>query len=203
MLSKSEIIKLIKKGETDPSEGIGVVPSPLSSEQAQIGPGSLDLRLGRWFLVLQQSKRSVIDLREQSNAETGDRDGKYYYVPFGAKFVIHPNRFVLGVTLEWLRMPKTVGGYILGKSSLGRRGLIIETAAGIQPGFSGCLTLELFNCGEVPISIEPGMLISQVFFHKVDGEPMLADSHHHGRRRPVFGVYRYDTKAKAQPASLI
>ena len=32
-----------------------------------------------------------------------------------------------------------MSGYVTGKSSLGRHGLIIETAAGIHPSFSGCL----------------------------------------------------------------
>lgn len=43
----------------------------------------------------------------------------------------------------------------MGKSSLGRRGLVIETAPGVHPGFSGCLTLELANVGEIPIVLKP------------------------------------------------
>src|SRR5580704_1069060 len=54
--------------------------------------------------------------------------------------------------------------YIAGKSSLGRRGLIIETAAGLLPGFSSCLALER---GEVPIALLPGMRICQIFLYHV------------------------------------
>lgn len=49
----------------------------------------------------------------------------------------------------------------------GRRELIIETAAGLLPGFSGCLALERSNVGEVPIALLPGMRICQIFLYHV------------------------------------
>jgi dCTP deaminase len=85
------------------------------------------------------------------NLSPRDPPDRQHFVPFGQKFVLHPGRFALGSTLEWLRLPATMSGYVTGKSSLGRHGLIIETAAGIHPSFSGCLTLELANVGEVPL----------------------------------------------------
>jgi dCTP deaminase len=192
MLSAERVRELIAKAGTDPEKGIGVCPNPVSINTDQISGASLDVRLGRWFLVLQQSKRSEIDLTKSEKNGIEEIDGKYYYVPFGEKFIVHPGRFVLGVTLEWLRFPYDIGGYITGKSSLGRRGLIIETAAGIQPGFSGCLTLEIFNCGEVPIGITPGMRIAQIFFHDISGEKAERDSKFSGRRKPIFGTFEID-----------
>jgi dCTP deaminase len=192
MLSAGRIRELIEKAASDPQKGIGICPSPLDIREDQISGASVDVRLGRWFLVLQQSKRSEIDLTKSENDGIEEIDGKYYYVPFGEKFIVHPGRFVLGVTLEWLRIPGDIGGYITGKSSLGRRGLIIETAAGIQPGFSGCLTLEIFNCGEVPIGVTPGMRIAQVFFHDVKGDKLEKDSRFSGRRKPIFGTFQSD-----------
>ena len=190
MLSGERIKELLRKADTDPSKGIGCCPNPISHDQNQIGSASLDLRLGRWFLVLQQSRRSVIDLTKDDIKGIEEVDGKYYFVPFGRKFIVHPGRFVLGATLEWLRIPTEIGGLITGKSSLGRRGLIIETAAGIQPGFSGCLTLEMYNCGEVPIAISPGMRISQVFLHEISGEKSENQSRFSGHRKPLFGTFR-------------
>lgn len=203
MLGRAEIRRLLEVGDTNPSEGLSVVPSPIKLSESQIGPGSLDLRLGRWFLVLQQARRGIVDFRDGSDAEGGDIDGKYYYIPFGERFVIHPGRFVLAATLEWVTLLSNIGGYILGKSSVGRRGLVIETAAGVQPGFSGCLTLELSNCGEVPIAIEPGMRISQLFLHTVEGDTSNAASHHHGKRRPAFGTYGFDIKRSVRPKTLV
>ena len=117
---------------------------------------------------------------------------KKYFVPFGEQFILHPGRFVLGSTLEWIRLPASVAGYITGKSSLGRRGLIIETAAGIHPGFSGCLALELANVGEVPVAIEPGMPICQIFLHTASPGEGLSKSMFSGKRRPTLGTLRPD-----------
>lgn len=192
MLSAERIVDLLSKAEASPERGIGCCPSPLGISASQVGPASLDVRLGRWFLVIQQSKRGVIDLTKNDPAGIEEIDGKYYYVPFRKEFIVHPGRFVLGCTLEWLRFPNNIGGYITGKSSLGRRGLVIETAAGVQPGFCGTLTLEIANVGEVPIAVTPGMRIAQLFFHELRGDEAEAPSRFSGRRRPIFGRYEID-----------
>ncbi len=195
MLSAERIRDLLSKAEAHPEKGIGCCPSPLGISETQIGAASLDVRLGRWFLVIQQSRRSIIDLTRPDPAGIEEIDGKYYYVPFDQSFIVHPGRFVLGATLEWLRFPDNVGGYITGKSSLGRRGLVIETAAGVQPGFSGTLTLEIANVGEVPIAVTPGMRIAQLFFHELRGEEGESPSRYSGRRKPIFGRYEIDIRS--------
>jgi len=86
---------------------------------------------------------------------------KHHYVHFGKEYFLHPRCFVLGVTLEWFKLPSWLGAYVIGKSSWGRRGLLIATASGVHPGFTGCITLEITNVAEVPIAIRPGMMIGQ------------------------------------------
>jgi dCTP deaminase len=44
----------------------------------------------------------------------------------------------------------------------------VATAVGIQPGFAGTLTLELRNLGEAPLSLYPGQIVAQLFFHRVN-----------------------------------
>jgi dCTP deaminase len=120
-----------------------------------------------------------------------------HYVRFDGRFILHPRSFVLATTLEWIRMPRTLAGYVTGKSSWGRRGLVIETAPGVHPGFIGCLTLELANVGEIPIEIYPGTPICQLFFHRVEGDTSRADqSAFVGRRQPVLGHVRLDDFSK-------
>ena len=75
---------------------------------------------------------------------------------------------------------------------MGRTGLIIETAAGLHPCFSGCIALEISNCGEVPIALSPGMRICQVFFHKVSLRSPNQTTSFGGRRKPTFGNYKPD-----------
>ena len=109
-------------------------------------------------------------------------------------FILHPRAFVLAVTLEWMRLPNDIAGSVVGRSSWGRHGLIIATATGVHPSFTGCLTLELTNVGEVPITIKPGTTICQIFLHRVEaGDPNLVDcSRFIGHRRPTIGAIKLD-----------
>ena len=117
------------------------------------------------------------------------------FIRFDDSYVLHPNRFVLGSTLEWIRIPTRCAGSIVGKSSLGRHGLIIETAPVVHPGFTGCLTLELANVGEVPIALRPGMEIAQLQVGRAEGAGAGA-GHFKGHRRPTLGTVSKDTAQK-------
>lgn len=196
MIGADRLSQLMESAKNGSDSGLLIVPTP-NSEAIASGGASVDLRLGRWFLSVQQSRTSVIDLSaEQSIAEFEARESRMYYVPFGEQFVVHPGRFVLASTLEWIRMPTTLGGFITGKSTIGRRGLVIETAAGLHPGFSGSITLELANCGEVPIALVPGMRICQIFFHEINGGATENQTSVGGRRKPTFGPYKLDALLK-------
>jgi len=165
MLNSPEIVAALN----DPGpRGLTIVPRPNPEALLARGGTSVDLRLGRWFRSFRQTRVESVSLVGSDPAHRVKSLGRarQHFVPFGDKYVLHPGRFVLGVTLEWLRLPAWISGYVTGKSSLGRHGLVIETAAGIHPRFSGCLTLELANIGEVPLEIHPGMLICQVFLHR-------------------------------------
>lgn len=171
MLSADEIARALTLNMAEPCR-LSITPIPDIEEIRSRGGTSIDLRLGRWFRSFKQSQNSSVPLSTKSRGskalvEIEVSRTKQHFVPFGDQFVLHPGRFVLGVTLEWLRLPKNLSGYVTGKSALGRHGLVIETAAGIHPLFSGCLTLELANVGEVPIEISPGMRICQIFLHQV------------------------------------
>jgi dCTP deaminase len=109
-----------------------------------------------------------------------------HFVRFDDKFILHPGRFVLGATLEWVRMPSNCCGSIVGRSSLGRHGLSIETAPVVHPGFSGCLTLELSNVGEIPIALRPGMEIAQLQIAIASGTG-AGSGRFKGYRRPTLG----------------
>jgi len=173
--------------------GFSIIPEPNLSGMEDRSATSIDLRLGRWFKAFRQTHSSSFSLIPKITDQSLENRpaSKDYFIPFGGSFVIHPGRFVLGVTLEWLNLPPTLSGYVTGKSSLGRHGLVIETAAGIHPGFSGCLTLELANVGEVPLEISPGMEICQVFFHRVE-DGGSKPGHASGFRKPVFSERKFD-----------
>ncbi len=66
-------------------------------------------------------------------------------------------------------------GYVIGKSSWGRAGLIVATATKVDPGFKGCITLEIINEGESPIVVYPGLPIAQLVLHNI--EPPLENEY--------------------------
>src|SRR5438874_13361869 len=106
MLSRSQIRASLRKGQTDPRKGIFITPLLDSMLEDQLGDASLDVRLGRWFLAVQQTKTSEIDLAAPHDAVAFEsRDARSYYVPFNSKFILHPGRFILASTLEWVRLP--------------------------------------------------------------------------------------------------
>lgn len=86
-----------------------------------------------------------------------------YDIPFGQAFVLPPYGFALGATLERVTVGPALAGKLEGKSSLGRIGLEVHCTAGwIDPGFSGHITLELFNAAPYPMRLWPGMKIAQL-----------------------------------------
>lgn len=172
-----------------------ISPKPDLDKLRKKGGASIDLRLGTWFSVFIPGRVSLFDLRKSVDRDEGRRMTKMHYVPFGDYFVLHPRSFVLGVTLEWIRLPSNMAGYVTSRSSWGRRGLIIATASGVHPGFCGCLTLELTNVGEAPIALYPGSDICQFFIHDtLDGEYMDR-SRFVGKRKPSLGSVEFDNFA--------
>ena len=129
-------------------------------DESAVQPASVDLRLARSFRVFSRHRHTHIDpLRGQEGLT------ELVEVEEGGRFALHPGEFVLGSTLERVRVPADLVGRLEGKSSLGRVGLIIHSTAGyIDPGFEGQITLELSNVAAVPILLYPGMRVAQISF---------------------------------------
>lgn len=195
LLKADRIADYLLQGKDDDKDPLIITPCPDVKELEKSGSASIDLRLGTWFVSLRQARMSHLEIDEGKYQPTFTKTS---YVRYGGEFFLHPGSFVLGITLEWIRIPKDLGAYVIGKSSWGRRGLIIATAASVHPGFTGCLTLELTNVGEIPVSIIPGMKICQLCIHNVESSnPEYVDqSGFIGQRRPIVGKIELDPFAK-------
>jgi len=147
--------------KSEPDEQLVVTPLLEPESQLQKGSSSIDIRLGTHFL---QQRRTDIGTIEPGKAKSPDVISVLRTViPFGKEFILHPNQFVLGCSLEYIKMPRDLSAYVVGRSSWGRLGLIVATAIGIHPLFRGIIALELTNIGEVPIVLRPGQTIAQIF----------------------------------------
>src|SRR5271165_3847530 len=184
-------------GSPDQTDPLVITPCPNLEELRKKGSASVDLRLGSWFAEMRKSRASHLKIVGDTEGEDARFLSKMHFIRFGDIFVLHPHQFILGITLEWIRFPRTYAGYVTSRSSWGRRGLVIATAVGVHPGFSGCLTLELTNLGELPIKLSPGLAICQLFIHQVSSDTDAVDrSAFVGQRKPVLGDIGPDSFAE-------
>jgi dCTP deaminase len=185
-LSAPEIAERLWDGTKPISEDntLSIVPVPDTKEILRKNAAAVDLRLGRWFRTMRHTRVTELKVGDKRSEASLTSE---HYVRFNNEFVLHPGQFTLGITLEWLKLPYNLAGYVTGKSSWGRRGLIIETAAGIHPGFVGCLTLELANVGTAPIKLTPGMPVCQMFLHVVNKSERATSTQFVGYRKPGLG----------------
>lgn len=103
-----------------------------------------------------------------------------------------PGEFVLASTREKVNVPPDLVGFVHGKSSLARKGLLIHVTAGLlDPGFSGDVTLEMKNVSDEYITLTPGMRIAQLAFHQLTTDALRPygseelGSHYFGQQGPT------------------
>src|SRR5438552_8415387 len=150
VLSDATIARLVAEGriEIDPYDATLLQPS------------SVDVRVDRLFRVFHNNRYPFIDVKVEQGELT-----ELVEVEEEQPFVLHPGEFVLGSTLERIRLPDDLVARLEGKSSLGRLGLLIHSTAGyVDPGWDGNLTLELSNVANLPITLYYGMKIGQISF---------------------------------------
>lgn len=132
-----------------------LIIEPIEQGDVQIQPASVDLRLSPIIHVM----RNDVECIDVANIET--YTNKVEITDKG--YVLHPHEFILGSTIEMLRIPDDLVGEVHGKSTLGRIGLAVHITAGfIDPGFEGTITLEIVNFGMIPVKIRPNMRICQL-----------------------------------------
>jgi dCTP deaminase len=140
-----------------------LIVAPLEDPELQIQPASIDLRLDTAFVVFRASRLACLDPRDMP-ADATER----IEVALGDSFVLHPGDFVLGSTIERVRIPSDLVARVEGRSSLGRLAIVVHATAGfIDPGFEGQITLELSNLGRTAVKLYPGMRISQIVLHQM------------------------------------
>lgn len=121
------------------------------------------------------------------------RLGNLAGMAFPFPHVLHPNDFILGCTVEEISLPRNVAAQVKGKSTWARRGLLVECAGFIDPGFHGQITLEIKNLHDTnDILLREDERICQIAFFRVDticdrlyGDPGL-NSHYQGQQGTTY-----------------
>ncbi|MBA6291492.1 dCTP deaminase [Colwellia sp. MB3u-70] len=158
-LSDKDIEESLRKGQ------IGISPAPDSS---MISGVSVDIRLGNEFRVFQDHTAPYIDLsgpKDEMQKAMNAVMSEEIYIPDGEAFFLHPGELALAVTYESVSLPDNIVGWLDGRSSLARLGLMVHvTAHRIDPGWSGQIVLEFYNSGKLPLALRPKMKIAALNF---------------------------------------
>ncbi len=166
ILSDAAIRELLGSGE------LSIEPL----EDYMIQPASIDLRLGKHYLKVDENDCEIIRLDQPVRYIEMERE----------EVVIPPLSFMLATTLEYIKLPGYLTAFVEGRSSIGRVGLFVQNAGWVDPGFEGELTLELFNANRQPIRLQSGRRICQLVVARMD---RAAQSPYRGKymgqRRPV------------------
>ncbi|MFW6264740.1 MAG: dCTP deaminase [Bacillota bacterium] len=158
ILSDKTIKELINKK--------GLLIDPI--DDFQIQPASVDLRLGKSFLKLDENMTAIMTLEDESNYISYQSD----------EIIIPPHSFLLATTMEHIELPADITAFVEGRSSIGRMGLFIQNAGWVDPGFKGQITLELYNANSLPIKLRSGRRICQLVLARLDQK---AEKPYHGK----------------------
>ncbi|MCD6591670.1 MAG: dCTP deaminase, partial [Thaumarchaeota archaeon] len=101
----------------------------------------LDLRIGKQIARM----KSIDKIFDTHNSDVND----FYEIEEGDSFIIRPREHVLLHTLEYIKLPIDLMGFVNLRSSYARIGLSIPPTI-IDANFEGELTIELIG-GEFPI----------------------------------------------------
>ena len=124
----------------------------------KINGATIDVRLGNSFRVFREHSAPYIDLsgpKEEVSAQLelvmsdeiiiGDDEASFT-----------PGVLALATTLESVKLPANIIGWLDGRSSLARLGLMVHvTAHRIDPGWEGKIVLEFYKFRQAAVGVAP------------------------------------------------
>lgn len=78
-------------------------------------------------------------------------------------FILPPNSYALGCTVEQFKIPRNVNVICVGKSTFARAGVGVNVTP-IEAGFEGTVVIEIANQSALPVKIYLGVGIAQFMF---------------------------------------
>jgi dCTP deaminase len=153
---------------------------PIINFEKQLGTTSFDIRLGTSFELYHTNQYGIIDFTDDDTTNEAFSNSTKVDKDFLESITIIPGQFILGHSMEYIKLPDNVSADLEGRSSFARLGLEIHMTAGfVDPGFEGVLTFEIYNAGPNPIRLFPGLRIAQLRFIPIDN-PSKPYGHRHG-----------------------
>lgn len=202
-LSDNDIIQHLTDGK------IAISPEP---DHSKIKGISVDLRLDNRFRVFNDHTAPYIDLsgpKDEVQAIMDTVMGEEITISEDESFFLHPGELALAVTLESVTIPDNLVGWLDGRSSLARLGLMVHvTAHRIDPGWNGQIVLEIFNSGKLPLALRPGMDICAINFETLSSPAKKpynkrADAKYKNQSGPTASRINQDEKKSDKQLDLL
>jgi dCTP deaminase len=140
---------------------------PMLERDSQINATGVDLRLGYDFLVSIMTRRPAVELTPNETHRSIESYFQETRRDLGDTFLLYPHQVALAMTLEYLAVPQNMFVDIVTRSSFNRLGVQLSTS--VQPGYRGCVSLELVNHGQSPIQLVVGGRIVEARFYEIEG----------------------------------
>jgi dCTP deaminase len=189
-LTKSVIEQLLASNE-DP-----FVIRPLL-EDSQIGNMSIDFRMGYDFYVSVQGRASFINASANPSQPQSSIPSFFQSTRkrIGETFLLHPGQTVLSSSLEYIKLPQNCFLSLSMRSSYARLGLSLSTI--VQPGYCGCISIELTNSSNNIINLTVGARMLQARMYMLD-----EDSNYFSSRRKYICQVRPELSAVSNDSDL-
>ncbi len=138
-----------------------------------------DLRLSDEFKIFTNVFNSIIDPK--------NFDPKSFVDYKGETCIIPPNSFILGRSIEYLRIPRKILGICIGKSTYARCGIIVNITP-IEAEWEGQVTIEISNTTPLPVKVYAFEGIAQIIFLESDEECELSYKDKKGKYDKQLGI---------------
>jgi len=166
---------IINGEQMEAVNGLSITPKPASEDISGV---TVDVHLDSEFQVPRYNDDYSLNTTEIDlslpRAELSALAAQVFQKHEG-DYVLQPGEFCLGSTLETINIPRTLVGWLDGRSTLARFGLLVHvTAHRIDPGWNGKVVLEFYNAGNCPVRLVPGMKIGAVSFETIHGAVVSA-----------------------------
>jgi dCTP deaminase len=138
-----------------------------------------DIRVADEFKIFSNINTTVIDPKNVDTKSFVDFKGEICTVP--------PNSFVLGRSVEYLKIPRNVLVICLGKSTYARCGIVINITP-LEPEWEGYITIEISNTAPIPAKIYAHEGIAQLLFLEGSGVCEISYAQKSGKYQAQKGI---------------
>lgn len=138
-----------------------------------------DIRVTDDYKIFTNVRTAIVDPKQFSPDSFVDFQGPLCSIP--------PNSFALARSIEYFRIPRSVMGICLGKSSYARCGIVVNITP-LEPCWEGHLTIEISNTTPLPARIYSGEGIAQVLFFEAGSLPEVSYADRRGKYQGQTGI---------------